>query len=138
MSLVAPTTESSCATANMEATTKVAEKPGNSKTEAVKQYIAKQNDVPTKQRAGTVKTDRSRNRKEQKIAKAREELARLQVEIAAARLATLEAGSDDENSESEYSKSELDERVGTWLETQPTKTENDDQHKETPAGACDK
>ncbi|XP_037871629.1 uncharacterized protein LOC119629565 [Bombyx mori] len=138
MSLVAPTTESSCATANMEATTKVAEKPGNSKTEAVKQYIAKQNDVPTKQRAGTVKTDRSRNRKEQKIAKAREELARLQVELAAARLATLEAGSDDENSESEYSKSELDEKVGTWLETQPTKTENHDRHKETPAGACDK
>ncbi|XP_037873734.1 uncharacterized protein LOC119630005 [Bombyx mori] len=138
MSLVAPTAESLCATANMEATMKVAEKPGNSKTEAVKQYIAKQNDVPTKQRAGTVKTDRSRNRKEQKIAKAREELARLQVELAAARLATLEAGSDDENSESEYSKSELDERVGTWLETQPTKTENDDQHNEKPAGTCDK
>nr|XP_037876689.1 uncharacterized protein LOC119630667 [Bombyx mori] len=138
MSLVAPTTESSCATANTEATTKLAEKPGNSKTEAVKQYIVKQNDVPTKQRAGTVKTDRSRNRKEQKIAKAREELARLQVKLAAARLATLEAGSDDENSESEYSKSELDERVGTWLETQPTKTENHDRQKETPAGACDK
>ncbi|XP_072938854.1 uncharacterized protein [Epargyreus clarus] len=64
-------------------------------------------------RAGST---RSRT-KAYKIAKAKEELIRLQVELATARLAVIEA-EDDDDDVSEYSKTEADTRVDDWLEQQ--------------------
>ncbi|XP_072931477.1 uncharacterized protein [Epargyreus clarus] len=64
-------------------------------------------------RAGST---RSRS-KAYKVAKAKEELIRLQVELATARLAVIEA-EDDDDDVSEYSKTEADTRVDDWLEQQ--------------------
>ncbi|XP_075989157.1 uncharacterized protein LOC142986969 [Anticarsia gemmatalis] len=57
-----------------------------------------------------------------KIAKAREELLRLQVELATARLAVLETEDSDEEQEeiSVCTKEEVNERVDSWLERQNT------------------
>ena len=58
--------------------------------------------------------------KAHKIAKAKEELLRLQVELAAARLAALETEDteDEEDNISVYTKTEGNDRVGDWLENQ--------------------
>lgn len=56
--------------------------------------------------------------KANKIAKAKEELVRLQVELATARLAVLETEETEEDDVSEYSETEVDARVDNWLEQQ--------------------
>lgn len=73
--------------------------------------------------------------KQLKLAKAKEDLLRLQVELAAARLAALEKedSEEEEDDVTLYSKSEVNERVGDWLEqqqvTRPVLTIADEPHK---------
>nr|XP_034830012.1 uncharacterized protein LOC117987161 [Maniola hyperantus] len=61
--------------------------------------------------------------KAHRIAKAKEELLRLQVELAAARIAAMEAEETEDEIEDDgasvHSGAETSERVGNWLESQP-------------------
>ncbi|CAK1583274.1 unnamed protein product [Parnassius mnemosyne] len=77
---------------------------------------------PPSKKGGGGGSTRSRT-KQLKLAKAKEDLLRLQVELAAARLAALEREDSEEEEEEQddaslYSRSEVNTRVDDWLENQ--------------------
>ncbi|XP_026736747.1 uncharacterized protein LOC113500239 [Trichoplusia ni] len=66
------------------------------------------------------------SKKAQRIAKAKEELLRLQVELAAAKLAALETeDTEDEDEEGDVSITEVNEKVSNWLDTNKNTAEED-------------
>lgn len=89
----------------------------NTERGAIQKTCAPQQMKNSKRVGSTKSTSKAR-----KIAKAKEELARLQVELAIARLAAIEADTDNEDEISVYSKTEADIRVDTWLNEQPEPT----------------